>query len=149
MGQLKETNLHGIFHRVSCFLAATYSLRHLLWFPDTCIASLIHLCGSHSRSIRVQVYSECHHNHYAKDDCLWEQINFSSNLFVLHCIFPWLMIWCSQRTQLCDAYLFPGCREREGVKEFGWCDRLLKIPCKFVSCGHPIVFWTGKIISKY
>jgi hypothetical protein len=126
MGWPQETNLHGIFHHLSCHLAATYSLQHLLWFSDTGIASFIHLWGSHSRLIGVQAYSECHHYHYVKDDLLWEQNNPPSNFFLLHCNFPWLMLWCSQKTQLCDAlwHLLSGGREMEGVKEFRCCDSL-------------------------
>jgi hypothetical protein len=101
---MQETNLHWIFHHLRSRLAGTFPLRHLIWFPDTGIASLIHLCGSHLRSIGVQAYSKCCHYHYAKDDRLWEQKKPPSNLFLLHRNFPRLMIWCSQRTQLCDAW---------------------------------------------
>ena len=126
MGRLQETNLLGIFHHLSHSLAATFSLKHLLRFPDTGRASLIHLCGSHLKSIGVQAYSECCHYHSVKNDHPCMQNNPLSNLFLLHCNFRWLMLWCSQRTQLCDPlwHLSAGHREAEGVKEFGWYDSL-------------------------
>jgi hypothetical protein len=53
MGRPQETNLHGIFHRLLHRLAATNSLQHLLQFPDTGIASLIH------RVVAIRDQLEC------------------------------------------------------------------------------------------